>query len=194
MLDAALWSKTDDDIDVAAALGRVPVDATIKGMFLNGLVELAPMGADLGDSVLTRRRIPFKDEPLADFMRISVAVARALYPAMPLRTGLREVGRATYRAFFTSLTGRVVFGVLGGDIEKLIRATTKAYGLTQSHGRVVVVESSAHHCVLQYSGLFQFLDSLEVGVVEEAVTSCGLVPFVEVVLETSSSGRMNIRF
>ena len=194
MLDAVCSPNFDDDIDVAAALACVPADATIKGMFVNGLIELLPAGADLGEPALSRRRIPFKDEPLVDFMRVSVAVARALYPELPLRRALREVGRATYRAFFTSLTGRVVFGVLGADVEKLIRATTKAYGLTQSHGRADVVESSAHHCVLHYKGLFQFLDCLEIGVVEEAVTSCGLVPSVEVVLETSSSGRMNIRF
>ncbi len=184
----------------AAALARVPGDATIKGMFLNGLIELAEargvslQGQDDVDAPLLRHRPSFKDEPLVDFMRLAVAVARAGWPELELAQGLREVGRQTYRTFLQSLTGRVMFGVLGRDIVKLIGASTKAYAVSQSHGRAVVVESSTRGCVLEYTGLYQFLDALEVGVVEEAVLSCGLRPVIKLELTSPVSGLMRISF
>lgn len=206
-MQAALFDHTGplspfdrEERDVADALRRAPADATIKGMFINGLIDMAasqplahPDGLAIDDRTL-RRRPTFKDEPLRDFMRLAVAVARNGWPGRPLRDGLKAVGAQTYRTFLESLTGRVVFGVLGKNIVGLIGATTKAYGLTQSHGRAVVVDASDDHCVLEYRELHQFLDSLEVGVVEEAVRSCGLVPLITLELDSPTNGRMHIRF
>lgn len=181
---------------VEEALARVPGDVTIKGMFIDGLLDLAKArGVALDvDVALQRRRPTFKDEPMVDFMRLAVAVAQAAWPERSLVEGLKEVGRQTYRTFLTSLTGRVVFGILGEDINKLISATTKAYAASQSHGRAEVIESSATHCVLEYRFLYQFLDSLEVGVVEEAVNSCGLSAEIRMELTSPVSGRMHISF
>lgn len=180
-------------IDVDAAIAEIPADATIKGMFIQGLLDLA-RAHDPSTDAHARRRVAFKDYPLADFATAAVLVARTVFPHLELRAALREVGRSTYRAFLTSLTGRVVFGVLGGDLHGMIATTTKAYGLTQSHGRAVVVESSAEHCVLHYERLYQFLDALEVGVVEEAVTSCGYRAQISLQLESSHTGAMLVRF
>jgi uncharacterized protein (TIGR02265 family) len=177
-------------IDVDEAIRAIPPDATIKGMFIQGLLDLVP-AAQSSDA---RRRVAFKDYPLAEFAQAAVMVARIVHPDLDLRAALREVGRSTYRAFLQSLTGRVLFGVLGKDLQAMIAATTKAYGLTQSHGRAVVVEKSTHHCVLRYDRLYQFLDALEVGVVEEAVTSCGYTAEIALQLESSHSGTMLVRF
>ena len=127
-------------------------------------------------------------------MRVAVVVATALHPELSLRLALRALGRSTYRTFLTSLTGRIVFGVLGGDINKLIAATTKAYGITQSHGRATVIEASNPPGVLEYRDLVQFLDAFEIGVVEEAVASCGLTPLIEVQLATPSAHRLKARY
>lgn len=184
-------------IDVDAAMRAIPPDATIKGMFIQGLLDIARVhDANAFDARadVARRRVAFKDYPLADFATVAVMVARIVHPHLDLRAALREVGRSTYRTFLASLTGRVVFGVLRGDLRAMIATTTKAYSLTQSHGRAFVTESSASHCVLRYERLYQFLDALEVGVVEEAVTSCGYHAEITVRLESSHTGAMLVRF
>ena len=160
-------------------------------MFIQGLLDIARAH---DPSAAGARRVAFKDYPLADFATVAVMVARTVFPHLPLRAALREVGRSTYRAFLASLTGRVVFGVLGSDLHKMIATTTRAYGLTQSHGRAVVLETSKSHCLLRYEQLHQFLDALEVGVVEEAVSSCGYDVDISLQLESLHTGLMLVRF
>ncbi len=183
---------------LAAAIAATPDDACIKGTFIQGLIDCLPAeerpAAFVGAERLLARRVPFKDYPVRDFIEVAVRVAQAGHPGLPLAAALRAVGRVNYRTFLNTLTGRVVFGVLGGDIRKLIGATGKAYSVTQTHGRAEVIESADAHCVLRYSGIYQFLGSMEVGVVEEAVTSCGFEPDVRVRLSSPHDGLMRVRF
>ena len=159
-------------------------------MFIRGLMDAArTFGADVGDA----RYVAFKDYPITDFMKIALVLAdKAGKPT--LRAGLREAGRINYRTFLASLTGKVLFGVLGRDIRAMMNATTKAYRVTQSHGRAVIAESSDQHCVVRYQGLFQFLDAMEVGVVEEAISWCGYDSDIRICLTAPDAGEMHVRF
>lgn len=160
----------DGPLDPDGYVARCPADATVKGMFAARLQELArDAGSPLGD---TRRYIGFKDYPMRDFMALLVEGARKLYPQHPLRRGLFEVGRASYGTFLDSLTGRAVMGVMGKRPAALVDVTARAYELTQSHGRATVLEKGEGYALIRFTGLYQFLDSQEAGVVHEALRRC----------------------
>src|SRR5690606_14131331 len=104
-------------------LATIPPNATIKGMFVQGLLDCLPreqrLAAFAHKPELVRRRVGFTDQFLTEFVEVAVGVAAALFPRDPFGLGLRQLGAVSYDTFLKSLTGRVVFGVLGGDIQKL---------------------------------------------------------------------------
>ena len=80
------------------------------------------------------------------------------------------------------------------DIETLIRGTGRAYELTQSHGRAQVLGFADDHVVMSYAGIYQFLPCLEVGVMEEAVISCGYNVAIALKLSSPSAGDVLVRY
>jgi uncharacterized protein (TIGR02265 family) len=162
-----------DDVDVQAAIAQTPTEATVKGVVIQALVDLTRAHDCVpADPAFGRRWLGFKDHSVREYMHVAALAARALHPQLSMREGLRAVGHQVFEAFMQSLSGRVLFGVLKHDVVAFMGVITRAYKLTQSHGRAKVIESSPTHALLEYSGLYQFLDALEVGVVEAGALAC----------------------
>ncbi len=187
------------DIDSRRYLERVPPDARCKGMFFHEIVKLAgTLGRSSFDSStlarLEARYVAFKDYPLRTHMEITAAVARPLFPDVSTREGLRRLGRLAFPTFASSMVGRVVVGVLGADLERILQVGPKVFELSLSHGRARSTHVGERHFQYEFTDVYGYLDAYYLGVMEGPIVHFGKRPDVKLHLSSLSDGVMDIRW
>jgi uncharacterized protein (TIGR02265 family) len=151
-------------LDTAARLRSIPDAATITGIFLSGVRDLARSS----DVTLDRARtsyVAFKHYPLREHAELMLECADKVWPALPLRQSLRKMGRGGAGVLIASHVGRVVFGSVEGPLE-LVRAMARSYGLHVRPGQAEVEPDGERRIVVRMRDIHYFLDSHHVGVFE----------------------------
>ncbi len=171
--------RTRFDIDIDEICARVPASVTTKGMFFNRCLALA---RELDEAALLQaagldddRILPFGDYPWNGFVRLAAAVGEPLHGGRTA-IGLRAVGRTLYDEFADSLPGRMTFGVLRYNADRVIGLGAKAWMMSGSPGRVVSESVGDQHYRYRYLGYpAEVTETLAIGVLESALHSCGEV-------------------
>jgi uncharacterized protein (TIGR02265 family) len=157
-------------LDVDAIIAATPEDVGLRGMYYQSyLDELKRRGLPVDPK---HRYLAFKLYPLRDWQRFMVDSAGRLHPELSLRGGLRRLGLSAYPTFASSMVGRVIFGVLGKDIERIMRIAPKGYEQSLSSCKVDIVEATATHARVHLRGVHSFLESYQLGVFEGALVVC----------------------
>jgi len=179
----------DAPLDVNAELDAVPQGTTIKGMFLLPMVlEAQRQGIRLESA--RDRYLPFTDYPLVEHGRLLVESARAFYPQLTIRRGLRKLGHAGLRAFAESTIGKVVWAAVDG-VDAAIDATAKTYAIAIPAGRLTIAERSPGLVRVRLTGgVHYFLDSNHVGNFEGVLRACHAQGTVAVRLEPPAAGEL----
>jgi serine/threonine-protein kinase len=164
-------------VDLDAHLELLPPGATGKGMFFSRLLAIGAAARPASElcaaaGVPERRYIPFRDYPMRDYLRLEVAVAAAVHPAVPLGEGLRRLGWAALDSLLASHVGKTLFGIFGRDVERLLLSAPKAYELTLSFGKVTAEKMTGGKFLLHAHGLPAFLETYQVGVFEGVLRHC----------------------
>lgn len=171
-------------IDVDEYVRLVPATATIKGLFLSGILDSLGAKRQAGRP----RYVAFKDYPLADQVKLVAEVAAALHPKVGLREAIRRVGHGIYPTFANSLVGKVLFAAAGKDPIALLSAGAKAYAFSSNVGRVEILELRQGFALLNMQDMFNFIDCYQVGIVEGALSVIGLKANVRIDLHSLTSG------
>jgi uncharacterized protein (TIGR02265 family) len=172
-------------LDVEAARRLVPDHATVKGMYLDANVKrIRAAGAE---PVVKGPFIAFKDYPTHFAFELTLQWARLAHPKVPLREALRRVGHSTYDDLRGSLAGRVIFGVLGGDIVAIVKLASKAIAISGQPQRAAVLEVGSHHSLIRVDDIYTFVDSNCVGIFEGVLEACGLEGRVSTKLISASA-------
>ena len=157
----------DAPLDVGERIRAVPPEATVKGMFIEAPVAVVQQRS--GQRIGREEYIPFKDYPVAEHNQVLAACAMAGYPDVPIREGLRRLGRDALRTFLDSLAGRVVFAAAGRNFDAALGLVARSYGITGPVGSATVVERSPDDAIIQLRRCFNFPDCYHVGVFEAAM-------------------------
>jgi uncharacterized protein (TIGR02265 family) len=144
--------------------------ATVKGFFFERALQ--ELDARKMPRVSMRRYAMFKDYPLADYRTLLVEASAQLYPQLPTREALRRLGQLAYPTLANTMIGRVIFGILGDDLPKVMKAAAKGYKIALQPGSATVLEVGDHHSHVRLDEIYVFSDSYQVGVFEGAITSC----------------------
>ncbi|MBN1607010.1 MAG: DUF2378 family protein [Polyangiaceae bacterium] len=184
------------ELDVAAYLARVPASAKCKGMFFRDVIEGA-REVSFDDTpelrrLLQTRYVAFKDYPLREHMELTAALAPRLYPDLPTREALRRFGWRAYPTFAASLAGRVVVGLIAGDVERLLDFAPRAIELSLSVGRVASRRLGERHYEIELRNVFGYVDCYYVGVFEGALLHHQRTPELRVRLESLSDATFDI--
>ncbi len=158
-------------LDVGAYLAACPADAKIKGMFVNDL--LAHVAQAGGAPITNKRYVIFKDYPMREYIELAPQAAERAYPTLSMREGLRRIGRSAYPTLADTMIGKVIFGVLGKDLEAVMRLSTRGYAVSQSPGAAEVLEVVPGRARVRLTNLSAFVDSFQLGVFEGAILACG---------------------
>jgi uncharacterized protein (TIGR02265 family) len=176
----------DAPIDVPTHVNATPEGATIKGMFPAGIVAACELVGPRPKHAHARY-LAFADYPLREYALLLVEAARVLHPRLPLRSGLRKIGRASQPTFERSMVGKVIFGAMH-DVPTALDALVKAYGVAMPSAAVEVREVAEGRALVHLGGVTTFLDSHHVGVFEGIVRSVGLRAEISVKLSSISAG------
>jgi len=151
-------------------VAQTPPEAQVRGMFFNSyLAEAKRRGVAIPGA---GAYVGFKFYPVRDWQRFIVEVAARLHPGAPLRGALRKLGLSAYPTFAESIVGRVVFGVLGKDLSRIMRVASKGFEHSLSSAEVVLRAADERSAHLHLRGVYGFLDCYNVGVFEGAMRVC----------------------
>lgn len=154
-------------LDVAERLRAVPPEATVKGMFFDG--PIAEAFRRSGDRPGKPSYVAFKDYPLTEHIQVLVACAMAGYPDVPVREGLRRLGRDAFRTFLESLAGKVLFSVAGRNFDAALGLVARSYGIAGPVGTATVIQRTPDAAVIRMKDIFNMPDCYHVGVFEAAM-------------------------
>lgn len=186
-------------MDLEACLRRLPPRATTKGLFFQDILQQAERvtpGVDLCAlaKIPSRRYLAFLDYPCADVMRLMVAGAGVIHPGRPVGEALRRFGHTVYDALFDTHAGRVVFGVLGVDIDAVMRRGPAGYRFSLGFGRVELEDLTAHHVRYHYRDIPVFLETYQVGVIEGALRRYRVPYQLRVAMRDVANATFDIRW
>jgi uncharacterized protein (TIGR02265 family) len=172
--------RTKFELDLDAIAARLSGTAVTKGMFFNRALTLVPEPGDdeqilraagLADS----RFVPFNNYPWMDFIRLCCAVSDVI--ASNRAAGLRQIGRTFYAEFADSLAGRVTFGLLRNNADRVISLGPKAWNMSGVPGEVVGESIGDCHYRYHFNDYpAELCETMAVGVLEGALIECNEVP------------------
>ncbi len=202
----AVLSRDDDafvtpdfagELDPAPYLAAVPDDELCKGLFFQGVIDAVRRAApsrveSLFEGMQTRRFVTFREYPLREHMKMTMNAVKLIHPRMPSREGMRRLGWLAFTSFSDSMVGRVVFGVLGRDPERILAAGPRAFSLSLRRGRLTSTRLGPRHFRLVFREIYGYLDTYYVGVVEGALRAHSVMPRLKLRLTSLADGEMDV--
>ena len=178
-------------LDIDAHVALVPPGATVKGMQFQALLDEC---ARRGKPIAGRRYLGFRDYPGTELVELLVLTAERVWPDVPLREGLRRVGRIAYPTLRESLLGSVVFKAIGNDIPRLWSLIEKGYALSASSGRARVLEHRDLEVIVRLEDMYSFVDAWHVGILEGGVLTYGSEPDVKIRKLSATAADFRVRW
>lgn len=186
-------------VDVEGHLRRLRPDATCKGLFFADalrMLERARPGEDpcTVAGIPTRRHVPFFDYPYADYLRVVTAAARQGFPGRPLGEGLFAIGRAAYGALAENRVGKVLFGALGRDFDRVAELGARGWQVSTNFGEVRYVSLGRRHAAYVFRRFPALIETLQTGVVKGAMEATGTDGEVQAHLDDLENGVIEMRW
>jgi uncharacterized protein (TIGR02265 family) len=190
--------RFEQPVDLDAHLRRLPPGARCRGLFfaapLAQLRKTKPTHPLLTHGLGAQRYTPFLEYPYADFLRLLVEVAPAVFPGVSPGEGLRRLGRGGYEALLGSQVGQVVFGIFGRDFERVVQMGARGYEVSLNFGSLQVERVGPRCARYHYRRRPIFLETYQVGIIEGAMRTCGVEGEVLVHLDSIEEGTLEIRW
>jgi uncharacterized protein (TIGR02265 family) len=148
----------------------VPSDHGVRGLYFNSiLLNASARGVAISP---VRNYVDFKHYPVREWLEFMIEAAQRCHPGLSLRGAVRRMGRIAYPAFAASMVGRVMFGILGNDIARVMKIASKGYDCSLTHARVIIVAADSHSVRVRFEHSYAFIDAYQVGVFEGAFEAC----------------------
>lgn len=157
--------------DLEAYMKATPNFATVRGMFFQAYVAEAQRRR-VKLVTVTRDYLGFKHYPMREWQAVVAEAAEKFYPTLTLRGGLRRLGQRAYPTFADSTVGKVIFGVMGKDLSRIMRMALKGWQQAVNTAAGKVVDAGDNHVRMHLVGLYGFMDSFNLGVYEGTIETC----------------------
>jgi uncharacterized protein (TIGR02265 family) len=181
----------DAPLDAEAYLRAIPPGALIKGLFA-ATVNAAAKQRNLTLSRSADRYLPFLEYPLVDHNRLLLEAAKAFWPELPVRQGLRKIGRAAVTSLLETTFGKALLGGLTNPDTVTLALTSLARAFTTTLSKptpvVEVIETGPQSAILKMHDVWTFIDSQQVGIIEGLCKLCGVRAHVGVAIDGPASG------
>ncbi len=192
-----LGKPLDFPFDVESRLAALSPKHSVKGMFTATVVKR------LGEAEHQRLKplllapprgnyVAFSSYPVVDHQRLTIALARRLFPAVPITEALRRFERSAAERFAETTLGKVVVAALDSPGTGLMRVPEISHLV--SHVGTISAERVQDGVKLSYREYSGFLDCAMVGSLEGAVMFFGYKPEIEVSLQSERDGDFVVRW
>jgi len=153
-------------------IAAIPAHATVRGMFLQFLVE--SLGARAAEQLQVPRYIAFKSYPMRDYVSLLARGSRIVFPGVAPAEAVRRLGRVVYPNYARTMTGTAVFAVAGRDFRRIVELCPRAYQIGMTPGDVKVRSISDGHAFVELREIWNLPEFHQVGVWEGAMEVCGV--------------------
>src|SRR5262245_2574051 len=124
--------RLDAAVDLDANLRLLPKNATCKGLYVADALAILRKAAPDRDAcelagIPARRYIAFVDYPFPDYLKAVLAAAKHAFPHLSQGAGIHAVGRQAYVALVQNQVGKILFGVLGRDFDRIAEIGAKGW-------------------------------------------------------------------
>ncbi len=154
---------------IRRAIRNTPVTCKVNGMYVTGLRDM--MLAE-GVELPEMNAYPFRYYSLPDYMELVITCSITLYGSVPLREGLRRMGRLVIPTFANSLVGKVLLANRHWGVA--LTCLARGYQVSLKPGKCTVAEFSPGHALVELRNIWLFGDCYQVGVIEGLMDWCGL--------------------
>jgi uncharacterized protein (TIGR02265 family) len=175
----------NEPIDAAAVIRSVPQNALIRGYMTMPMIAVAK-GRDPAWTGPRERYLPFNFYSLREHVEIMVALARAVYPDLPLREALRKLGRGAPNALLTTTVGKVTMGAAAG-VQNLVEAFASGYEVSVRPCTAQIVSHGSRHVIVSLATAPYFLDCHHVGAWEGVLKYAGVRGTVKICVTDETS-------
>jgi uncharacterized protein (TIGR02265 family) len=162
------WSKP---VDFQARLAAIPKQATVRGMFMQFLLE--SMEVDITKKIGVRRYLAFKSYPMREYVELLALGCELGFPGVPAAEAVRRLGRRFYPKYAQTITGTAIFAVAGRSFQRVVELTPAAYRVAVSPGTITVRSVSEQHARVELRDIWNLPDLHQVGIWEGAMLVCG---------------------
>jgi len=177
--------------DAEAYLQAVPPAARIKGYFA-ATVAAAAKQRKVVLAHAHEKYLPFLDYSLVEHDRLLLEAAKAFWPDLTVRQGLRKIGRAAVLSLLETTFGKTLLaGLTQPDtVARALAALGRAYPTTLSKPTpsVEVIETGERSAIFKVRDTWNFLDSQQVGIIEGLCRACGVRAEVRVAMDGFANG------
>jgi uncharacterized protein (TIGR02265 family) len=165
-------------------LERLSRAGQVRGMFFPRLVtalgpEWAAVQSTLREPPRLGTYLPFSGYPMADYGRLTIAVARKTYAAQPLGEAVRQLERGSIRAFADSVAGRVMLKFIDDPAAALLKLPD-IQRMLLGIGKVSAERRGERRVHVEFDGVPTWLDCSVLGSIEGGVAMFGVAPVVDV--------------
>ena len=168
----------DAPIDFEARLAAVPADATVRGMFLQQLLE--GMSGDAAVAVRGRRYLAFKSYPMRDYVELLALSCTRSARGIAHGQCVRRLGRMVYPTYAATITGTAIFAAAGRNFRRMLELCPAAYRVSTPSAEVSIVEIENGRARIALRRLWNLPDLYQVGIFEGAMDVCGAVGAITV--------------
>lgn len=168
--------RRDLPLDLDVIIASLPIDASIKGMFALSTLERAKDRKRAQEEAgLGAMRIqPFSDVPYGPYLRLVFAIAEQVHPRLPRAEALRLFHHSYYETLSKSMVGRVMFGVLGKETNRVLAMGPRGYEVSVRFAKVTAESEGSGHIRYNFVNYpAAIIESCDAGVVEGALAFCG---------------------
>lgn len=192
------WSAPFDFDAIRKAL---PPDATCSGMYLErSLAAMEEFGARAkvvaGAPEIRASYSMFRKYPYLEYVAVMEVSSRfvAEREGISIRESLRRLGQSYYPMLANTLAGKVVFGVLGRDPERVFAIGNKGWEMALNFGNVRVQRLEDRHYLYQFVDTPTFVDTTSVGILEGAAQFLGVDARVRIDFVDAGNAVLELRW
>lgn len=160
-------------IDFEARLKAVPADATVRGMFLQLLLE--GISGEAALAVRGRRYVSFKNYPMRDYVELLAISCTKSVRGLAHGECVRRLGRTVYPKYASTITGTAIFAAAGRSFRRMLELCPAAYRISTPTAAVSILSIEDGRARVALRRLWNLPDLHQVGIFEGAMDVCGAV-------------------
>lgn len=179
-------------LDVDERVAAAPHGGRVKGMFFSAIAEEASVAS--GTRVGRERYVSFQGYPLSEWIAFLPEAAKAAYPTVHAKEGMRRFGHGAFSVFDQSVAGRVILSMAAKNLHASMSLTSRIFQVLGSHGSLSPVINEPGRAVIAIRDSWDYIDSWYVGIFEGAIRAFGATGEVRVRLRDRSNGDLEVLY
>jgi len=195
----ASLSECNEHTDLAWRLDQIPLQASVRGVFLNMIDDRAGLLSEATQREYrsffrVHRFTPFRFYPTRDYVTRLVVLAQIHWGGPSIYQGIREIQSHAFDAYASSLFGKAALALVEPSLTQMLRFIDVAWRTQTAvnYSRCQLVEATPTTHRIRFLNEFVYIEHAMVGALEGVARLTGTRITATVELETPFDGLVTL--